>query len=555
MGWFLELWQGHSIAHAVLVLGVIASGGLALGSVQVRGVRLGIAGVLFAGLLAGHLGVTIEPGLREFLREFGLILFVYAIGLQVGPGLLASFRRDGVLLNGLAIAVVGLGLLTVLAAVRWCGLDAAAAVGIFSGATTNTPSLAAAQQVLKETASAPEVITRVGLGYAVAYPFGIVGIVLVMVLLKAVFRADPAAEADAAALSQRRACPALNRLTLEVTNPNLEGMALGMVPALSGSGVVVSRLLQEGAVQVARPASQIHVGDLLLAVGPPDQLEQARVVVGRPSPVDLTTVPSPLTVRRMLVTRMAVVGKTVDELALPVRQDISITRIERSGVEFTPAAGARLQPGDTVVAVGHPDALDRAARTLGNAPAQLQHPQMVPLFLGVSLGVLVGSWPWSVPGLPVPLKLGLAGGPLLAAIMLSRVGRIGPLVWYLPPSAAMLLRELGMAVFLACVGLTAGGQLGGILTGADGLRWVMAGAAVTLMPLLVVGWVARARFGVNFSILCGLLAGGMTDPPALAFANALARSDRPSVSYATVYPAVMLLRVVVAQALAALLVR
>jgi putative transport protein len=556
MDWLYHLLKSDvdSVAHAVIVLAAVAAVGLGIGSLKVRGIGLGIAGVLFAGLAFGHFKFEVNHEVMHFAREFGLILFVYTIGIQVGPGFLASLRRQGLPLNLLAAAVVLLGVVvTVLIAFFALGRDQVpAAVGLFSGATTNTPSLAAAQQALKDMPGvAPDALTLPGVGYAVAYPFGIVGIILTMLLIRAVFRVDVPAEV--AALEQEAANGGPGKLAtmnLEVTNPNLEGVPLRRVPTLGGSGVVISRMMHgHGAhPEVARPDNALRVGDILHAVGPREGLEQLKLVIGTESPVDLKAVPSGITVRRLIVTRSGALGRTIDELDLR-RFGANVTRVIRADIELPPTATLRLQFGDQVTVVGDEPAIARAAAEVGDSVKRLNHPQVIPVFVGIVLGVILGSWPINVPGMPVPLRLGLAGGPLIAAILLSRLGHVGPLVWHLPTSANLMLRELGIVLFLAAVGLQSGERFVETLTQGPGLAWMGYGAIITLVPLLIVAFVGRAVMKLNYVSMCGLLAGSMTDPPALAFAGSVTGSDAASISYATVYPLVMLLRVLCAQAM------
>jgi len=548
-GGFFGAFQPESVALTVLMFSVVAAAGLALGSVRVLGISLGIGGVLFAGLAVGRmLGEhSFNPEVMEFARDFGLILFVYTIGVQVGPGFLASLRRQGLRLNLLAAAIVVLGVLVTVAVSKIGGVKMSEAVGLFAGATTNTPSLAAASQTLRDVKNLPPAPTVAG--YAIAYPFGIVGIILTMVLLRVVFRVSMPREAEQIA-AQQPARPPLARMTLRVTNPNLEGREIRQIPGLSAGGVVVSRILRGEALEVARPRTVLKGGDVLLAVGPREGLEDLKVVVGVEDPgTDLTSVPGPITTRRVLVTRSGALGRTVDELDLEGRFGVPATRLQRGEVELSPSANADLNFGDTVTLVGDEAAIRDAARELGDSLKALNHPQVIPLFLGIALGVLAGSIPFSFPGMPAPIRLGLAGGPLLVAIVLSRLGHFGPLVWYLPLSANFALRELGIVLFLAAVGLKSGEAFFQTAAGTQGLYWLGCGALITAVPLLAVGFFARGVLKMNYMTVCGLLAGSMTDPPALQFAGTVTGSDAPSIAYAAVYPLVMLLRVVAAQVL------
>lgn len=566
MSWVADLLSHTSAAQTVLLVSVVAALGLAIGSVKVRDVGLGVAGVLFAGLLVGHVlgdaGIELDPHVMEFVREFGLILFVYAIGMQVGPGFFGSLRRDGLPLNLMAAGTVLLGVVVTVCIAKFGGVEAPAAVGLYSGAVTNTPSLAAAQQALKDVPElGPEVARLPGMAYAVAYPFGIMGIILTMLLARAVFRVDvnkELAQFEAAASAGR---PQVASVNLEVTNPNLEGVPLSRVPVVSaalaagGGGVVVSRVSHGGEVTTAGPGTILHVGDALHAVGEPAKLEELKLVVGREASVDVKALPTDIASRRVIVSNREPLGKTLGELELFERFGVTVTRVNRAGVELPARPGLKLQYADNLVVVGGGSGLDRLAKELGDSQKQLQHPHMVPIFVGIAIGVFIGSWPVLLPGMPGAVKLGLAGGPLLVAILLSRLHNVGPLVFYLPLSANTMLKELGIILFLSAVGLRSGaGFLETVLQG-DGLYWMALGVAITLLPLLVVAAIARLFLRTNYLSLCGLLAGSMTDPPALAFAQTIAGGSAPAVSYATVYPLVMILRVLSGQLMIMFLMR
>ena len=548
------------VVHAILVFSVLAATGLALGAIRVRGIGLGVAGVMFAGLVLGHYGVRLEDRILEFAREFGLVLFVFTIGMQVGPGFLASLRRQGLALNLLALAVVALGTAIAAALHFAAGVPVTALVGLLAGATTNTPSLAAGTQTLLEVTrgdSALAASARVdpGLGYAVAYPFGVLGVIVAMLSIRALFRIRLEEERGELERSMEIAAPRLSRRNLEVTNSNLAGLPLERLPLLAQSGIAVSRIYRDGALQVPRPDTPLATGDVLLAVGPAQALEDLRVVVGRESELDLSALPGPLTSRRLIVTRTAATGRTLAALDPARRFGVQITRIGRAEIELPGHPGLALQYGDTVLAVGEPSDIQRLAAELGDSPRDLNYPHLVPMFLGIALGVLLGVWPISLPGTPVPVRLGLAGGPLLTALVLSRIGRLGPLVWYMPTSANYMLREVGLVLFLGAVGLRAGGRFVETVVQGPGLAWVAWAALITLLPLLAVGVVARAGLRLNFVTLCGVLAGSMTDPPALSFASALSRSEAPALAYATVYPLAIILRVVASQLLVLVLAR
>jgi putative transport protein len=555
MDWLTSLFSNESAARTVLLLTVTGAAGTALGKIKIRGVGLGVAGVLFAGLALGHLKLTPDHHVLEFVREFGLILFVYTLGLQIGPGFFASLRSRGLVLNGFAAAIVlsGAAIAAGLILAGWVPL--AAGSGLLSGATTNTPSLAAAGEALRQVGAEPDTAAIQGLAYAVAYPFGIIGIIVTMLLVRSAFRIDVAAEVHAAERQMKPSTPPPSGRNFEVRNANLAGLRIEQIPGLAGSGVVVSRFSRDGVVAVARPGTVLALGDVLHAVGPEDGLDALRVVVGADAGVDLKALPGAVVNRRVLVTQGAVLGKPLGELSALAQHGVVVTRVTRQGLEFTPNAGFRIQFGDVLMIVGEEPGIEAVAKVVGNLPKALEHPHPIPFFLGIALGVLVGSIPLLVPGLPAPVKLGLAGGPLVVAILLARLANTGSLVWHLPPSANLALREIGITLFLAAVGIKSGEKFVSILLHGDGLWWLACGAIITAVPLIVIGLLARAWKKLNYAELCGLLAGSMTDPPALAFAQQTTQSDAPAVAYASVYPFVMLLRVFSAQLLIFLLWR
>lgn len=544
----LDVFREGSVAHTLLVLSLVASLGLALGGVRVRGVSLGVGGVLFAGLLVGQAGLTLDAGSMDLVRELGLVLFVWAIGLQVGPGFFSSIRKQGLKLNLLAAGIVVGG--TALAAlVAWgSGVGVPAAAGLLSGAVTNTPSLGAAQQALQDAARGPaDAVELLGLGYAVAYPFGILGILVTMHLVERLFRIDPEKERRVFERVHRTAAAPIVTRDYEVGNPNLQGKTIEELLELTGRGVVVTRVYRDGAQRVAAPGLPLAVGDVLHAVGTEKRLDAFRTIVGTESRLALPELPSQITFRPVVVTKKEVVGRDLDELELDDAYGVIVTRVIRAGVEFTPAKGLRLAFGDRLMVVGEGAAIERAAHELGDSSEELERPQIIPVFVGIALGILAGSWPFHLPGIPAPIKLGLAGGPLLVAILLARLGRIGPFIVYMPNAAKTLLREFGIALFLACVGLKAGEKLFATVATPRGLLWVALGATITILPLVAAGIVARAVMKLDFVTICGVLSGSMTDPPALAYASQRFGSDAPSIAYATVYPMTMLLRVVGAQ--------
>ncbi|HEY8240618.1 MAG TPA: putative transporter, partial [Kiritimatiellia bacterium] len=434
------------------------------------------------------------------------------------------------------------------------GIPLAVAVGLLAGAVTNTPSLGAAQQALAEAIpGATDTGTLSGLSYAVAYPFGIIGIIMAMLLVRALFRIKTQKEAESFEQEQNAARPAPGNFNLVMKNPRLEGQSIAAVSSVLTVDFVVSRLLRGDEVLVPTQETRLAMGDVLHVVCTPENAEKLSILVGEASHVDVRKIPSHLTARNIVITRNDAVGKSIRELDLMNRYGASITRVHRAGIELVASAGMQLNFGDRVTVVGDEPALKQIAAELGDSLKQLSHPNILPVFVGIILGVVLGSIPFHVPGIPAPVKLGLAGGPLLVAILLSRYGRVGPVVWYLPLSGNLMLREVGIALFLACVGLRSGGKFVETLVHGDGLYWMFLASIITFVPLVVVGCIARAVYKLNYMSLCGLLSGSMTDPPALSFANSMAASDAPSITYASVYPMVMFLRILSAQVLVLLL--
>jgi putative transport protein len=556
MNWLLQMHTAQPVAHAIGVLALVCVAGMAVGSLKVRGVGLGTAGVLFAGILTGYFGKPVDHATLEFVKEFGLILFVFTIGLQLGPGFLAALRQQGLALNALAAAVVALGALTAPALGWLLGIDPAAVLGLLSGATTNTPSLGAVQQTLTTLPGvSPDRQELPALAYAVTYPVAIAGIIATLLALKALFRIDPLKEAEAFAAEQRRGAEPLERRTLIVENPNLEGVAVEAIPGRRETGVSVSRIRRadEGEVRLAAGATVLKNGDRIVAVGTVAMLDRFQQVVGRRSDEDLLQAPGGLTSVRVVVTSKRARGKTVRELGLDHLYGVVVTRMTRADLEMSAVQDLRLRFGDVLQVVGDQASIQKATVFLGNSLTELNETHFIPLFIGIALGIALGTLPIALPGFPQPLRLGLAGGALIVALALGRLGRIGRLVWHMPANVNLAFREFGIALFFAAVGLMAGGKFFSTVFSPVGALWLFAGLLVTVPPLLVVGVFARAVLKINFVALSGLLAGSMTDPPALAFASNISRSDAPTVSYATVYPLTMVLRILSAQVLALLL--
>ncbi|HDT4162908.1 TPA: putative transporter [Enterobacter hormaechei subsp. steigerwaltii] len=545
------------IALTVSVLALVAVVGLWLGNIKIRGVGFGIGGVLFGGIFVGHfadqLGWVLSADMLHFIQEFGLILFVYTIGIQVGPGFFASLRVSGLRLNLFAFGIVVMGGLVTAILHKLFAIPLPVVLGIFSGAVTNTPALGAGQQILRDLGIPADVVDQMGMSYAMAYPFGICGILLSMWLVRVLFRVNVEQEAKEHESTLTNGHALIKTINIRVENPNLNNMAIQDVPILNSATIICSRLKRDETLMVPSPDTLIQHGDLLHLVGQPADLNNARLVIGQEVDTSLSTRGTDMRVERVVVTNEKVLGKKIRDLQVKERYDVVISRLNRAGVELVASQDASLQFGDILNLVGRPSSIDAVADMVGNAQQKLQQVQMLPVFIGVGLGVMLGSIPLYVPGFPVALKLGLAGGPLIMALILGRIGSIGKLYWFMPPSANLALRELGIVLFLAVVGLKSGGDFVDTLVNGEGMSWVGFGIFITAIPLITVGLLARIFAKMNYLTLCGMLAGSMTDPPALAFANNLhATSGAAALSYATVYPLVMFLRIITPQLLAVL---
>ncbi|HIA2840618.1 TPA: putative transporter [Escherichia coli] len=545
------------IALTVSILALVAVVGLFIGNVKFRGIGLGIGGVLFGGIIVGHFvsqaGMTLSSDMLHVIQVFGLILFVYTIGIQVGPGFFASLRVSGLRLNLFAVLIVIIGGLVTAILHKLFDIPLPVVLGIFSGAVTNTPALGAGQQILRDLGTPMEMVDQMGMSYAMAYPFGICGILFTMWMLRVIFRVNVETEAQQHESSRTNGGALIKTINIRVENPNLHDLAIKDVPILNGDKIICSRLKREETLKVPSPDTIIQLGDLLHLVGQPADLHNAQLVIGQEVDTSLSTKGTDLRVERVVVTNENVLGKRIRDLHFKERYDVVISRLNRAGVELVASGDISLQFGDILNLVGRPSAIDAVANVLGNAQQKLQQVQMLPVFIGIGLGVLLGSIPVFVPGFPAALKLGLAGGPLIMALILGRIGSIGKLYWFMPPSANLALRELGIVLFLSVVGLKSGGDFVNTLVNGEGLSWIGYGALITAVPLITVGILARMLAKMNYLTMCGMLAGSMTDPPALAFANNLhPTSGAAALSYATVYPLVMFLRIITPQLLAVL---
>lgn len=558
MNWLIDLFTKPSVAQQIIAITLTAAIGLMFGKIKIKGISLGGAGALFVGIVLGHIGLRIDSNVLHFIQEFGLILFVYTIGMQVGPGFMDSIRRHGLVLNVLSTSIVFLGVVVTLCLYFFTDMhnNVPVLIGMLCGAVTNTPSLGAANSVLA-TASMDSSLT--GIGYAVAYPFGVIGIIFVMLLVRIIFRQNPDKAAKDYAADIAENTKRIESCSLTLDNQNLFGTMLKDIPDLISSGVVVTRLMRGNDIFSPNGKTVIQEGDKLHIVGMPEAVAIMEKIIGRrlEKPItkeNTTDSDRAILVKTVLVTNKKVLGKTIAALALAERYNVNVSRVVRSGFKFTGRLDLRIKFADKLRLVGTAEGIEAAAKELGNSLTALDHPEILPAFLGIFLGVIAGSIPIAIPGMPTPLKLGLAGGPLIIAILLSRKRKIGPLNFFMSNSANLMLREFGLTLFLSCVGLNAGIKFFDVLLNGDGLYYMGLAAFITFIPLAIVATIGHLIFKVNFLSLCGVLAGATTDPPALAFANSQADSEAVNIGYVSVYPLTMLLRILSAQILAILLV-
>lgn len=546
MDFLLSLFKGTGIATTILFISLTAFVGVLLGKITIKNVKLGVAGVLFSGLFFAHFGAKVDAHVLHFVREFGLILFVYSIGVEVGPRFVNSFRNDGLKLNMLALSVVLLGFITAFAIHMIGGVDPAVVTGIMSGAVTNTPGLGAAQQALIESGK-PDDAAIAGMGYAVAYPFGVIGIILTMLLVRWIFRIKIDKEVNEYNAQITKNQQKLEGVEVAVTNPNLFGQKLSYLKNFVDKELVISRIERGGDFFIPTDDSTLEKGDVIYGVSAINHIDNLKIKIGEVTIGQKREISGSLAMFHVLVTNRKLAGKTIEQIGIYRRYEANITRIFRSGMEILPTLDTTVEFGDTVRVVGKRELLPEVRHELGNSVKELAHPNVIPLFMGIFLGVILGSIPIFLPGLPAPAKLGLAGGPLLIAILLGHKGRIGSLDFYMTPGANMMLKELGIILFLCCVGLSSGGQFVETLS-KGGSAWLLYGALITFVPIFIVSLVARFM-KLNYLKICGVISGAMTDPPALEYANSIAPVYAQASAYATVYPLTMFLRILLAQAL------
>ena len=557
MNWLQDLLTNpNSIAHIVALYAFVITLGVLLGKIKIFGISLGVTFVLFAGILAGHFGFTGNPAILSFLQDFGLILFVYCIGLQVGPSFFSSFKKGGITLNLLAVGVVTLNIAVAL--ICYYALQGRVEipmlVGILCGAVTNTPGLGAANEALQQlNYDGPEI----AMGYACAYPLGVMGIILSTIVIRYLCRVNTDEE-QKEIQQQEEANPHLKpfSLSLEVHNEALNGKTLSQVQNFLARDFVCSRIIQEGRMHTPNAKTELTLGDRMYIICAEDDAEAITAFIGPKveqewgisDQHDKTMVS-----RRILVTQPSINGKTLGEIHFSSMYGVNVTRVNRSGMDLFASRQLRLQVGDRVMVVGPQDAIERVAGLLGNQLKRLDHPNIVTIFAGILCGIIFGSLPIAIPGMPTPVKLGLAGGPLIISILIGRFGYKVKLVTYTTMSANLMLREVGLVLFLASVGIKAGENFVQTVVEGDGLLYVGIGFLITFLPLIIIGVIARWHHKVNYFTLMGLIAGSNTDPPALAYANQTSGNDAPAVGYSTVYPLSMFLRILTAQLLILLL--
>ncbi len=535
-----------SIASTLVLYSFVIAAGIYIGKVKIFGISLGVTFVLFVGILMGHFGYMVDSNILKFVREFGLILFIFSIGLQVGPGFFSSFKKGGMRLNLLAVLGIMLNVAIVLGIYFFGNIhDISALVGVMSGAVTNTPGLAAAQQTVTTLTSSPEQANIMASGYAAAYPLGVIGIILSMFVIKWVFRINTATEIEKIEKEQEESHLKPFMLSVKVENQLVDGKTLLQLHDIVRTNFVVSRIMDEaGKITIPKSSTQIHTGNLLLIICSASDVERFKAVIGSEIEMDWEAVPAPIFSRRILITKSEFNGVALGSLRLHNGYKLNATRVNRAGVDLLASPNLRLQMGDRLTVVGNLEDIDRLADRLGNSMKRLNQPNLITIFVGIILGIVLGQ-----VNLGFDMKLGLAGGPLVVAILLGRFGYRAKLVTYTSTSASLLLRELGICLFLASVGIAAGKDFAASVFNTTGMWWVIWGFVITVVPLIIVGCIARGHDKINLLTIMGLMSGGCTDPPALAYANNSTGNDAPAVAYSTVYPLTMFLRVVAAQAL------
>lgn len=550
MNWFTQLFTEPSVAQAVIVYSLVIASGIALGKIKILGISFGITWVLFIGLLCSYFGITISKEMENFVKKFGLILFVYAIGLQVRPGFFASLKKSALGNNALAASVVLIGVLLTIVFFYTSGNNMAIMAGVMSGAVTNTPGLAAAQAAAKDLQIHGVDGSAITLAYAVAYPFSVTGIILSLIILKKVLRINIEDEQERHRKLNFIQSDRPLSIHIKLENKQLIGQPVRKIFKMVNAPVIISRMFHNGITITPTPDTVLSEGDVMQFVATKKIMEKVRLLVGTDSDMNLRTEPSSnLISRAIVVTRKEITHKRLGDIPQIQHEVLTLTRIKRSGIEMVAHGNIFLQLGDTVTVVGTEESVKAFTTVVGNSLKRLEAPDFGPVFMGIVLGVILGSIPFYIPSIPVPVKIGMAGGPLIVALFLSRFGNHLYLNNYTTNSANLIVRELGIALFLASVGLSSGHNLASAFSDGSGYRWILMSITITMVPLLIMGIVASKFFRKTYFEICGLLAGACTDPPALAFALKMAGNDTPSATYATVYPLTMILRILAAQLL------
>lgn len=556
MDWLIDLVRpfNDSLAGTILLYSFVIFTGIYLGKIKIFGVSLGVTFVLFVGIIMGHLGYQADADVLHFLREFGLILFIFSIGMQVGPGFFSSFKEGGIKMNLLAVTGICLNVVLMLAIYFiQGGADGSTSisqlVGIMSGAVTNTPGLGAAQQAyLQVNPNGYDASQQMSMGYAAAYPLGVVGIIITMILIRKIFKIDTNAEIAEIEHDEKTSLLAPHIVSLKVTNKMVDGLSIKKLHTLISCDYVISRIEKpDGTVIIPTSEDVIKYNDICLVVCSQQDEELFTRFIGPVVEKKWEMEKGPVVSRRILVTKTEYNGTKLGSMRLHSAYKLNVTRVNRAGVDLVAGPNLRLQMGDRLTVVGKLDDINNLANKLGNSMKRLNEPNLITMFIGIFLGILVGSIPLQFPGMSVPMKLGLAGGPLIVAILIGAYGHKFHLVTYTNSSANLLLREMGICLFLASVGLAAGKDFFATVFNNQGILWVGYGFIITVIPLLVIGIIARAKYKLNYFYIIGMLSGSYTDPPALAYANKFANNDAPSVAYSTVYPLTMFMRVIAAQ--------
>ena len=548
MNWFTDLFTQPTVANSVLILSLVIAAGMALQLIRFRGISLGVTWILFVGILLGQLGISIDPHVSHFAKEFGLILFIYSIGLEVGPGFFRSLKSGGIMLNGLALLAILLGCLITVLIIKLSGEPSQAMIGALYGAVTNTPGLGAATEALNNVFNGD--IPQIASGYACAYPLGVLGIIGATIAVRYLcnihlereeFRLQQLEEANATI----KPC----RLKLEVNNKYLDGKTIMQVHKFLNRDFVCTRLLHDGHVSIPNKDTILHLGDKMFIVTSEANAEAIIAFIGPEVEIDWDHQDLPLVNKRILITQPSINGKTLGSMHFSSVYGVNVTRVTRQGMDIFASVGLPLQVGDRIMVVGPEDAVNRVAEKMGNSIRRLDTPNIATIFIGIIIGIICGSLPLYISGMPVPLKLGIAGGPLIVAILIGRYGYKIHLVTYTTTSANMMLREIGLVLFLASVGIKAGANFVETVIQGNGLLYVLTGFLITIIPILIIGPIARLRFHLNYFTIMGMIAGTYTDPPALAYANSICSKGAPVVGYSTVYPLSMFLRIFTAQIL------